>query len=410
MSWLQNSAMNSRLERARDALDHTDAAIAFAGLCEIFDVILASRSESVVVEALLKLPPPLDCLRVLRTESGFKVKSVSVVSAVAQCHTLINYIVSFSASLPRMTLAERFDVMTQCQLQRCMNSGNSLRLKKRCHWLLARLRLWLLRWPTGQVQNLRKRQFLLACLLHEPESRIRQIWYEHTFWFHFNYAKRLLHLQNRPESSAYLKRFNWPDKDDYHRLTQSSSASRVLVTIHMGDFYGAFRVIASVSDSGRHVISLRREETSDHGMQHFSSDRIAHRVLYHQQQQAAGIVSALRRGNHTLATLFDLREDFGNTVVVNFLGQRARFVQGPAQLAILGRSHIFPFVCFESQGCNYIEMAPVIDTRLHTGESLQHATARITQSLVGLAEGWIRRYPAQWKYLTALPAYFEPVA
>lgn len=410
MSRLLCNALNSRLKRVRDTLDHTDAAVAFAGLCEIFAGLLAMRSESVTAEALLQLPPPRDCLSVVRTESGLKVRSESVVSARAQCHTLINYIVSFGASLPPMTLVERADVLAQRQLQRCMNSGDTLRVKKRCHWLVVRVRLWLLRWLAGPVQNLPKRQFLLACLLHEPESRIRQVWHEHTFWFHFNFAKRLLHLQNRPESADYLKGFNWPEKDDYHRLIQSNHASRVLVTIHMGDFFGAFRLIASVSDSGRHAISLRREETSNHGMQHFSADRIAHRVIYHQQQQAASIVSALRRGNHTLATLFDLREDFGSTVMVEFFGQRARFVRGPAQLAILGRSHIFPFVCFEHQGCNYIEMAPVIDTRLHSGESLQHATARITQTLVGLAEGWIRRYPAQWKYLTALPAYLQPVA
>ncbi len=121
-------------------------------------------------------------------------------------------------------------------------------------------------------------------------------------------------------------------------------------------------------------------------------------------------MAGLRKGNQSLGVLFDLREDFGATTEVLFFGQRARLVKGPALLAILGRAPIIPFVTWECEEVDRIEMEEMIDTRLLEGESLQHAVTRITQALARLAEKWIRRAPAQWKYLPALLGYCNAAA
>lgn len=375
--------------------------------CSRLQQVLASRSESVIGDALKSMPVPVAALRIVRSESGLRLRVPENNFSRDQETDLMNYVNVFINNLPPVSLAERLEVAVRWQTQYCMTGAQALPVKQRRLRALGWLRLWLLRRQSGPAGLLRQQQLLLSCLFHEPERKIRSLWREHLFWFHFNYARRLMHLENRTGSVDYLKKFVWPDKADYRRVTQNNSASRVLLSIHMGDFFGAFRALSDLSGSGRQVISLRRDRNADHGMQHFSAERITHQVVYHDQQHAAAIVGALRRGHHTLATLFDLRDDFGSTVVVDFFGQPARFVKGPAQLAIMGRCQIFPFVCFEHQGRHCIEMAPVIDTRLREDECLHRASVRITQALVNLAEGWIRRWPAQWKYLPVLPAYFE---
>lgn len=375
--------------------------------CSALQQLLHCRSESVISEALRVQPIPVKGLGIVRSEYGLSLRLTGSGFSREQCLHLIGYINSFKDSLPQPSLAERLEVIFRHHMQSCMSSALPLPAKYRKLKILASLRLWFLQWQAIPAARLRQQLAGLSCILHEPEKNIRSLWGEHLVWFHFNYARRLIHLENRSHSAGYLQAFFWPDKSAYQQVIHGNSASRVLLSIHMGDFFGGFRALASLAESGRRAISLRREKTGDHGMQYFNADHIVHQVFYHGQQQPGAIVAALRRGQHTLATLFDLKDDFGSTVVVNFFGQRARFVKGPAQLAILGRCQIFPFVCFEQQGQHCIEMAPAIDTRLRADESLHQGTVRITQTLVKLAEGWIRRWPAQWKYLPVLPAYFE---
>lgn len=379
----------------------------YARQCSRFEQVLAARSESVINDVLRQTPVPLPGLSIVRSEAGLSFRHAQSRPIQEQCNALRDFVDAFVSGLPRMSLPERFEVLVRRQMQICTVAVLSLPAKRRRLKALAWLRLWLLRRQPAPAAQLRYQQALISCLLHEPDRKVRRLWHQHMTWSHLNYARRLIHLQNRHDSASHLSTFVWPDEADYRRVIHNNSASRVLLSIHMGDFFGAFRILSAVSDPGRHAISLRRDRTADHAMQNVAAEHIAHQTFYHGQHQPAAIVSALRRGHHTLATLFDLRDDFGSTVVVDFFGQRARFVKGPAQLAILGRSRIFPFVCFDVQGNNRIEMAAAIDTRLEPGESLHHGTVRITQALVNLAEGWIRRYPAQWKYLPMLPAYFE---
>lgn len=391
----------------RESDDCTDTTEIFSGLLERLGEVLAARSESVAAAAMQTLIVRIQGVRMIRSESGLKVCGLDDCATTAQCTALASYINDVTEVLPVLSLAERLEVKVRQRAQHCMLGKMTLRNKRRWLWLLCRLLVNAQRWQPHGAEQLQNQQLMLSYLLHEPIARIEKLWREHLFWFYFNYARRLLHLQPCPESNSYLDSFFWPDQGDYYRVTHNNNASRVLLSIHMGDFFGAYRVLSALSTPGRQVISLRRDIIANHGMQNFSADRINHRVFFHQHHQATAIVSALRRGGLTLATLFDLRGDFGSTVAVEFFGRPARFVKGPAQLAIMGRSPIFVFVCHEHQGRNCIEMAPQIDTRLMPGESLHQGTVRVTQILVKLAESWIRRCPAQWKYLNVLPAYFE---
>ncbi|MEX0737905.1 MAG: hypothetical protein WD071_01035 [Pseudohongiella sp.] len=402
-----NDSIDTRLQAVREACNHGDIATGVRMLCAAFERVLASRSVSMSWQTLTANPIPVHWLGFVRTESGLKLRLLSDDFSSEECRLMIDYVAGFNAGLPRLTIAERMEVWARRCTERSMRIDADLSTKRRQIWLLTIVRFWLSSRQASADSQFSGQLIVLGYLLHEPQTQVRTICRQQLFWFHFNFARRLLHLDNRPESECYLQKFDWPDRNDYCRLIANNTDSRVLASIHMGDFFGAFRVLSASSDPGRCAISLRRDMTDNHGMQNFSADRISHRVIYHEQQQPATIVSALRRGQHTLAILFDLREDFGSTVTVNFFGHRARFVKGPAQLAILGRSNIIPFVTFESRGRNRILMAPVIETRMQPGESLQHATVRITQKLAELAENWIRQWPEQWKYLPLLPAYLE---
>jgi lauroyl/myristoyl acyltransferase len=395
-------------ERVQSATEKANSKQTLLLLREILEEVMASSSEYFVIDVMRKHSTTDIGVWVVRSEAGLTlaVRDCSSDGARLQCELLLSLIETLTDTQLHMSFFERAEVKVSSTLRSCMKSGLRDNHKRTILSMLSWAKLYFQQQGRyGEFMNTQRT--VMACLLHEPESRVRSIWREYTFWCHLNYARRLIHLENRHESSRYLERFYWPDKADYQQAIQNNAGSRVLVTIHMGDFFGGFRTLSSVSDAGRAAISLRREPGSDHGMQHFSADRVAHQVIYHHQNTSTTIVSALRRGRHTLATLFDLKEDFGSTVTVNFFGRRSKFVKGPALLAILGRSPIYPFVCYEHHGRNCIEMAPVIETSVWPDEDLQQATERITQALVALAENWISRWPAQWKYLSNLPAYFE---
>lgn len=250
---------------------------------------------------------------------------------------------------------------------------------------------------------------LLSVMLDEPAGTIRCLLRQHQFWLEYHYARRLIHLGQGRHGSQLMATFRWPEREEYLALTRNSQQARVLVTIHMGDFFGAFKYIAAHADPLRAVTSLRRDEDGGELQDLLVNNPRGHRIARHGVDQPIEIVAALRRGNHTLTALFDLTESFGETVEVMFFGQPARFVKGPAQLAIMGRAWIVPFVTYEWRGGQYIEMASLIRAECLPGESLMVASTRVTQQLVRLAERWIRDHPGQWKYLDHMLGYFNVV-
>lgn len=378
--------------------------------------VLQSRSDATVRELLATMPRLPAQWRFVRGDVDLTLHgppvaiasntSLSDCELVAAAADLLKYLDQLLAALPPLNIREWLVVLLRSGQRSLTCAKLPLKYKRRLLLTLTGLQ----RATDGDARHQKEGSLELfhfySILFHEPMPYIKRLLRVQHFWNLFNYSRRLVHLEDRPEAASLRAGFCWPEREAYQRMARGDAQSRVLVTIHMGDFYGAFRVIANECDNGRGVISLRREQSAENSMRHFLAHKLQHTVLHHGNYQTATIVSALRRGGQTLAILFDLRDDFGETIAVEFFGVAARFVKGPAQLAIMGRARIIPFVCYEKGGCYQIDMEAAIDSRLRAGESLVQGVQRLTQQLVSLAEKWIRVHPEQWKYLDTLPGYF----
>lgn len=248
----------------------------------------------------------------------------------------------------------------------------------------------------------------LSYFMQEPQSVIVLILRQHRYFLHWNYTCRLRHLRQTESATRQSQEFFWPTRDSYLEMDRQCKDSRVLVTIHMGDFFGAFKCIAEALEESRPVISLRREGDADAIKTLSQRHAGGHQVFMHGKDNPLKIVKALRAGGQTLTVLFDLGHDFGETTDVLFFGHPARFVRGPAELAIAGKARIYPFVSFTEAGRDCIHMECAFLPELRSDETLQAAVRRVTQTLVTMAERWIRQHPSQWKYLDRLPAYLIP--
>ncbi len=386
-------------------VSHRDGnyAAALSLTCKALEQTLARRESSAVRALLREYPWPAVATRLLHTEVGLRIE----VSPHDLCGAASKLLLDFASGMPawfaRRTLVEAVYVCLQRMAADCLEST-----------LGARQQLWILRCLHSLRAPLHARLPSAAAhrdaviqglspLLHEPQAAVRRLLRQHDFYFEFNYAKRFQHDTAYASGSASTQPgFVWPDRDAYAALVRRHPGSRVLVTIHMGDFEGAFRCLAAQVENGRKVFSLQRESRSPTAAAPGAGLHL--RVLRHGVDAPLEAVAGLRRGDCSLGVLFDLGDDFGATTEVLFFGRKARLVKGPALLAIAGRAPIIPFVTWENAGVDVIEMEDLIDARVQQGESVATAAARITQRLALLAERWIRRAPAQWKYLPSLPA------
>lgn len=368
----------------------------------VLEQMFACREPTVIRALLREYPWPTGATRLLYTEVGLRIELSPQDYCAAASRQLLDYASALPEWLTRRPLVEAVYVLLQRLAVDCLESTMALRQQQRILYCLNRLRALLQsRLPAAAAHREAVIQGL-SPLLHEPHETLRRLLQQHDFYFEYNYAKRCEHDAAAGVQSTPL-RFVWPDRDAYAALVRRHPGSRVLVTIHMGDFVGAFRCIAAQVESGRKVLSWQRETRSP------TADApgvgLHLQVLRHGVDAPLEAVAGLRKGDRSLGVLFDLRDDFGATTEVMFFGCRARLVKGPALLAIAGRAPIIPFVTWESAGVDVIEMEDVIDARLLYGESVAMAATRLTQRLALLAERWIRRAPAQWKYLPALPGY-----
>lgn len=387
---------------------------AFLSICGELENCLRSRAEVIVFNALQHCPVPKKYIRVLLTELGFRVipRDASGISLITDYVTVLRAELGTDRSTAgegcqHISRREQTYLGVRSGIRRVVISGKAgAGIRKHVLKLLTRSADMLLTTipETGEWHALQS--VLLGAIFAEPELVMRDLLHRHSFFSAYFYSKRLGHLAGNQQSSRHVRQFVWHEEQNYRALLGHGSDSRVLVTIHMGDFTGALKRISMHALRGRTVTSLKREDDTDQVRNLFVPDPDAHEVVRHGTDNPIRIVSALRRGNHTLMALFDLREDFGRTTEVTFFGRPARFVRGPAQLAIMGRAAILPFVTYESGSQSLIEMAPLIDPAPLAGETLQDAGNRITRQLVALAERWIRRSPEQWKYLNNTAAYF----
>jgi lauroyl/myristoyl acyltransferase len=378
------------------------------------------RIDAELYAFLMRRPLP-GLLRIVRSEAGIRLycranaREQSRLTA-DQVLPLITYARSACRELlAAVSLAERVCLLLRDWRMGCVQNSvrcSRTRVTRLTHRLvltvLTRLEHRLLKQCASSAAQAQLCELILSSLLSEPQSQIADLLRQHAVHRAQNFSRRLQHLYSLIPGSELLEDFCWPDQHDYLCLIDNKPYSRVLVSIHMGDFAGAFKLIATQARPGRSATSLRRDNDEYlegiRGL--YASSPQDHTVALHGINSALEIVAALRKGNHTLTALFDLQEVFGETVAVSFFGRPARLVKGPAELAILGRAVILPFVTFKSGSRQVIEMAPLLDTRLHPAESLSDAVQRVTQLLARHAEQWIRRCPAQWQYLDSMPGFF----
>lgn len=374
-----------------------------------FTQLANSRNETVVHAALSAIDMQAAGVRITVGELGANAEVIAPAPTLRECARigrLLQLVEGRIRKLPAPGWREHLYVLLTRTSWLCVRSKWSLTWRRRYLFSLA-----LLRSRVGKgIAVERSRQDALAVtlslLLGEPLGVTASILKRQYFWREYHYSRRMTHLRDDQAGANLLDEFDWPERAEWLSLSGSQQA-RILVTIHMGDFFGAFKLIGTHSRPDRTVTSMRRERSNDavHGLVRNAAER--HHVARHGIEAPTDIVAALRRGNHTLTALFDLPGAFGETAEVEFFGQPARFVRGPAQMAIMSGAIIVPFVTYEIDGRQRIEMESVIRPEIRSGEPLAKAAARITQRLVTLAEGWIRRHPAQWKYLDHLPGYFS---
>ncbi len=377
----------------------------------ILEDILNNRAELTVISLLSTVNhrqhDRQEAIRIIRSETGFKVlPGTRDASVTEEIERLITQLEAEIDRLP-VSMYERLLTALQALSRLLLSAQISPVVADACLRMISPIYGWAL----SKHKNLREihqaRLSLYSFLFAEPESYISSLFVRHYFYKYSFYARRISYLANSGLVYKADAEFDWEQCDSYVSCARLQAESRVLMTIHMGDFMGAFRYIAAQITSDRPVMSLRRDIDQLDPRHLRQADDPMHRLYIHGQDSPVDIVRALRAGNQTLAVLFDLGRDFGETTEVEFFSQPARFVRGPAQLAIAGRARIFPFVCFRAGKRNVIFMHPPFLPQARPHETLQQAAARVTQDLVRLAERWIRQSPAQWKYFDMLPAYFS---
>jgi lauroyl/myristoyl acyltransferase len=367
---------------------------------------LNSRLQPMSFRLLMSLPETYRSFRIVNGELGFTVSLLDRDQHLqAELQAALATLEKEYRLLPAIGLAEKLALRARNLAWRVIESTSPLPVVRVCLKVLASAQTVLsLQVPDAHSYNQIK-VGALCDVMQEPQQEITRYVHQHQFYLYWNYTLRLRHLRQANSNNAQVADIDWSERAEYAAMSSACKDSRVLVTIHMGDFFGAFRCIADELQEPRPVMSLRREGETE-GIKNLHQ-RIAnhHQVFMHGKDNPVRIVKALRAGGQTLSVMFDLGGDFGETTDVMFFGHPARFVRGPAEMAILGRARIYPFVCFEDAGQARIRMEPSFMPAMCAGESLHDAVNRVTQTLVSLAERWIRQHPAQWKYLDRLPHY-----
>jgi len=255
--------------------------------------------------------------------------------------------------------------------------------------------------------------YCLSSLLHEPEPKVRQ-------WLKLNtrYLARIERFRNRAQSQARLRAhkdsFKFQQRQEFEALLRADGRSRILLGFHFGDFIYGNNVLADSEPAGRSQYFLTQLPPTDdflHNMHCcFGDERFSNRAqLIVEDTTAAELAALLRRSHCSLLSFADLPAGFGERVAVNFLGRRAWFPKGPATLALVCKVPLLPVMNWWDGKHNHLQLFDQIEPGVHARESLQEATTRITQTLAGILEQLLLQYPWQWRFLSALPAFFvEP--
>ena len=253
-------------------------------------------------------------------------------------------------------------------------------------------------------------RYSISSLLHEPEQQVQQ-------WLQKNrcYLARVERFRNKTQSRARLQAhkasFRFQQRQEFEELIRLDSRSRILLGFHFGDFIYGNNVVADSEPASRRQCFLTQLPPTDHFLKNMRS--CFGEVSFNNRQQLiadnttpAELAAHLRRPQCSLLSFVDLPVGFGERVQVNFLGRRAWFPKGPATLALVCKIPLLPVMNWWDGRLNRVQLFEQIEPRVVAGESLLQATTRITQTLVDILETVLLQHPWQWRFLTALPAFF----
>lgn len=396
----RDAVTQAQLRKARQAFENGDYAEAVRCLCA------ASTSYVCMVDmyrgrTLLPVSCFLECGVVfVNSETGLRAELRQSRLTRACCERLLTAVAECVQHPLRRTLCERLHAWLQSFSIQLMQDHRALLPSRLMLKLLHSLKYPLRRHLPHAHRRDEASALVIGLVLREPRSRVLVLLREQS-----RQAEQIFQRQRMAPHIA--ESFQWPEREDYRTWLRHNPGSRVLVTMHMGNYPGAFRCLAAEVETGRRVISLQREQQQDLMALHHVDSRLHHAVLPRTATSATAVVAALRGGRTTLAILADLGDRFGDAETVPFFGFPARLVRGPALLAILGRAPLVPFVAFEQDGSDHIRMAPVISAELEQGESLAQGVRRLTCLLAIQMESWIRMAPAQWRFLPAAGMFFN---
>jgi hypothetical protein len=388
--------------------------------------LFASRVEPVGRLARQVLPAP-ECIQLIRTDLGIRVLLTQRELVEPDCATLFSYAHSLSkliggsptrdcttngkrkkihAHIPGRSLAESGALRIESRLTQWAAIGELLPGYRIKLTILVRLYFFLLRRIPLIREQMSLEMIKFGAIFHEPVDNIESLLEAHYLYTRLYFARHVKRMR-KVTLPGIDGQFYWPEKSAYQRLVTLSNESRLLTTIHMGDVVGAFRSISAIACNGRRAISIMPKNDGPASREFSVSDNVEHTSTNANDMNPIAMIGELRGGNTTLAVLFDLTSEFGETVEVEFFGRKANFVKGPALMAVAAKIKILPFVTYEADGRDVLEMGSLIETDCLAGETLHNATIRITQMLATQAEKWIMRYPEQWRYTTSIFNFFN---
>lgn len=223
--------------------------------------------------------------------------------------------------------------------------------------------------------------------------------------------------RNRRQSflslQQHLHSWQLPQQQAYRQLLVDDHRPRIIAGFHFGDFVYGMNLLLRDEAHQRPCRVITQQTSSpayfsnmacafgDRGARPENQFPVA-------QTPMREVSTFLRQTRGTLVTFCDLPPGFGASTELQFLGRCAWFPRGAATLALRNRVPLLPVVnCFRG-GEHQLLLAAQIEPDDYRHHDPARAVQAISQRLVNLLEECLQQFPEQWRYLAALPDYFQP--
>lgn len=266
------------------------------------------------------------------------------------------------------------------------------------------------RWREAAM--LRQLSPTIAYWLRVPQQDCQRI-LRHNRRFLWQLEKRRNQLQARSAISSHLKRWQHPQSAAYRQLLATDSRARIIAGFHFGDFVYGMNLLLK-DEAGQRPC---RVLTQQRGTAAYFANMAcafgergarAENQLPLAQTTTRELSGFLRQTGGTLVTFCDVPPVHGAVTEVTFFGRRAWFPRGAAALALRARVPLLPVISCQQGEHHQLLLSAQIEPDDYRLLQPREAVQAITQRLVSLLEEGLQRYPEQWRYLAALPRFFQP--